>query len=377
MLAGCSKPEGPKSTGNGAPIRIGVVTSLTKIPVVGNGYRHGVELFIEQANARGGVLGRKLEAVVRDDMADPGTALRVAEELVRRDSVFAVTGPFLDNVTMALSEFARQNKVLFVNGYGATDQLTQEKQHAYAFIVQHGLTFWTGALAQEAAKLPAKRWATIAPNYVFGRDTVEAFRRQLKALRPDVEFVAEAWPATLKIDAGATLQALSRGKPEAVFSVLFGSDLAQLVREGGKRDFFADKTVINVNLGLPEEMNALGADSPGGWICNGYPWQFIEGAEHHAFVAAYENKYNQPPNFSALVGYVATQFLIAGIEKAGAVESERVIRALEGLSVPSPVGSLLMRARDHRSTLGVWVGRTAVHDGHGVMRDWKYVSGEQ
>src|SRR3546814_10349042 len=96
-------------------------------------------------------------------------------------------------------------------------------------------------LAEEAAKTGAKRWATIAPNYAYGKDAVAAFKEALKQRVPDVEFVGEQWPALGKIDAAAEVQALEALKPDGIYNVTFGGDLARFVREGNLRELFKDR----------------------------------------------------------------------------------------------------------------------------------------
>ena len=93
-------------------------------------------------------------------------------------------------------------------------------------------------LVPEAAKLKKKRWALVYPNYEYGQAAVAAFKENLKKLQPDVEFVAEQAPPLGKIDAGAVAQALADAKPDAIFNVLFGSDLTKFAREGKNRGLF-------------------------------------------------------------------------------------------------------------------------------------------
>ena len=123
--------------------------------------------------------------------------------------------------------------------------------------------------------MPAKRWATIAPNYAYGKEAVAAFEKALKAAKPDVEFVAEQWPALFKIDAGAEVQALDAAKPDAIFNVTFGSDLAKFVREGETRGLFKGKLVVGLLTGEPEYLDPLKGEAPQGWIVTGYPWYAI------------------------------------------------------------------------------------------------------
>ena len=230
-------------------------------------------------------------------------------------------------------------------------------------------------LAKEAAKLPAKRWATVAPNYAYGKDAVKAFKSVLKELKPDVEFVEEQWPALFKIDAGATVRALEAAKPDGIFNVTFGGDLAKLVREGSIRGLFEGREVASLLTGEPEYLDPLKAEAPEGWIVTGYPRDFIEDKSHKDYVAAYQAKFGELPKTGSLVGYNTILTIAAAIEKAGSTDRDKMLAAMKGLSFDSPSGNVTYRPVDHQSTMGAWVGRTAVKDGKGIMVDWFYADG--
>jgi len=231
-------------------------------------------------------------------------------------------------------------------------------------------------LAEEAAKLPAKRWATIAPNYKYGQDAVASFKEILKAKRPDVEFVAEQWPALFKIEAGAEVQALANAKPEAIYNVTFGSDLGKFVREGKLRGLFANREVVSLLTGEPEYLDALKDEAPEGWIVTGYPWYAIDTPAHDAFVTAYRAKFDDYPRLGSVVGYNTFKAIAAVIAQAGSTDTEAMVKAAEGITVDSPTGPFTFRAQDHQSTMGAYVGRTALRDGKGVMVDWRYADGK-
>ena len=233
-------------------------------------------------------------------------------------------------------------------------------------------------LAEEAAKLPAKRWAVVAPNYKFGQDAVAAFKKVMQAKRPDVEFVEEQWPALFKIDPGATVQALMQSKPDGIYSALFSRDLTAFVREAKLRGLLTDDlTVVGLLTGEPEYLDPMGAEAPEGWIVTGYPWYDITDPVHAQFIQTYRQKYDETPRMGSLVGYVFIQAVQAMFEKAGSTDQDALIAALKGLSFDSIVGPITFRALDHQSTMGTWVGRTAIRDGKPVMRDWHYAQGPQ
>lgn len=358
------------------PIRVGEINSYTgPLAAFTVPYRHGWELAVEEINARGGVLGRPLEVISRDDGGKPADAIKFAEELVRRENVDLLAGTFLSNIGLAVADFANRNKTLFVASEPLSDALVWEKGNAYTFRLRPSTYMQAAMLAEEAAKLPARRWATVAPNYEYGQSAVKAFQDVLKALRPDVEFVEAQWPALFKLDAGATVQALERAKPEAIFNVTFSIDLAKFVREGQLRGLFKDREVASLLTGEPEYLDPLKAETPEGWIVTGYPWQDVNTPEHMAFRSAYEDRFNDYPRAGSIVGYNTIMTIAAMIEKAGSTDTDAMVAAMKGLDVDTPFGQITFRALDHQSTMGAFVGRTALRDGRGVMVDFRYADG--
>ena len=357
-------------------IKIGEIQTYSKLTNFTFPYRNGWQLALEEINNAGGVMGKQLEIISRDDAGKPGTAVTVAEELIRKDKVALLMGTFFSNVGLAVTDFAKRNKVLFVAAEPLSDALVWAKGNRYTFRLRPSTYMQAAMLAEEAAKNPAKRWATIAPNYAYGKDAVASFKRVLKAKRPDVEFVAEQWPALFKINAGAEIQALADAKPEAIYNVTFGGDLAKFVREGKLRGFFEDVYVVSLLSGEPEYLDPLKDEAPEGWYVTGYPWYDIKTAVHMKFVEAYQKKFNDYPRTGSVVGYNTMMSVYYMLKKAGSTDTEKMVDAMEGLSFDSIVGPISYRKIDHQSTMGAYVGATALKDGKGVMVDWHYADGK-
>ncbi len=357
------------------PIKIGEINSYTRLPAFTEPYRKGWQMALEEINAAGGVNGRKLDVIARDDAGKPGNAVKIAEELVSNDKVSLLFGTFFSHIGLAVADFAKQRKVLFVASEPLSDAIVWSKGNRYTFRLRPSTHMQAAMLAAEAAKLPATKWATIAPNYAYGKDAVKEFKAELKKLKPDVEFIEEQWPTLFKIDAGATVRALERAKPEAIYNVTFGGDLAKFVREGSLRGLFENRTVVSLLTGEPEYLLPLKGEVPVGWIVTGYPWQFIEDEVHRKFVDAYKAKFSEDPKMGSLVGYNSMLAIAAIVKKAGGTDTEAMLKAASGLTFDSPSGPITFRVADQQSTMGAWVGKTGLKDGSGVMTDWRYANG--
>jgi branched-chain amino acid transport system substrate-binding protein len=357
-------------------VKIGELNSYKVFPAFLEPYRKGMELAVDEVNAAGGVLGRKLELVVRDDNGSPGDAVRVAEELIAREKVALLMGTFASNVGLAVADLANQRRILFLASEPLTDKMVWENGNAYTFRLRASTYMQTAMLVPEAAKLGKRRWAIVYPNYEYGQAATATFKRQMtaRAAGGNVEFVEQAVPLG-KIEPGPVVQALIDAKPDAIFSSLFGPDLARFVREGQLRGLFKDRPVLNLLGGEPEYLDPLKEEAPVGWWVTGYPWYAIDTPEHKRFRDAYQKKFNDYPRLGSVVGYSAVKSAAAALRKAGSTETAKLVAAMKDLPVDTPFGGIVFRASDHQSTMGAYVGRTAVKDGKGVMVEWRYVDG--
>ncbi len=356
-------------------IKIGEVNSYKAQPAFLEPYKKGMELAVDEINAKGGVLGRKIELITRDDNANPGDAMRMAEELVSREKVDILAGAFLSNTGLALADFAKQKKFFYLAGEPLTDKMTWQGGNQYTFRLRPGTYMQAAMLVPDAVKLKKKRWAIVYPNYEYGQSAIAAFKSLLKAAQPDVEFVTEQATPLGKVDAGSVVQALADAKPDAIFNVLFGADLSRFVREGNTRGLFKDRAVVSVLTGEPEYLDPLKDEAPDGWIVTGYPYYGATTTGHKAFLDAYQAKFKDYPRLGSVVGYSMIKSAAAGIEKAKSTESDKLVAAFKGLQVDTPFGRITYRAEDHQSTMGAFVGKTKNDGGKGVMVDYVYLDG--
>ena len=356
-------------------IKIGEINSYKAQPAFLEPYKKGMDLAIEEINAAGGVNGKQLELFVRDDNATPGDAVRAAEELLSREKVDVLTGSFLSNIGLALTDFAKQKKVFFLASEPLTDKIVWQNGNRYTYRLRSSTYMQVAMLVPEAVAMKKKRWAIVYPNYEYGQSAAASFKELLKAAQPDVEFVAEQAPPLGKLDSGSVVQAMADAKPDAIFNVLFGTDLSKFVREGNTRGLFKGREVVSLLTGEPEYLDPLKEETPNGWVVTGYPWYGIQTPEHKAFYNAYNSKYKDYPRLGSVVGYSAIKSLAEGMKKAKSADTEKLIAAFKGLSVMTPFGTAVYRVQDNQSTMGAYVGRTKNDNGKGVMVNFRYLDG--
>ena len=356
-------------------IKIGEINSYKAQPAFLDPYKKGWELGVEEVNAAGGVLGKKLQVISRDDNANPGDAVRVAEELVSREGVSLICGTFLSNIGLAVTDFAKQKKIFFLASEPLTDKITWQSGNRYTFRLRPNTYMQVAMLVPEALKLHKKRWALLYPNYEYGQSAAATFKAMMKKAQPDVEFVAEQATPLGRIDAGPVAQALADARPDAIFNVLFGADLVKFVREGNTRDLFKGREVVSLLTGEPEYIEPLKGEAPVGWIVTGYPYYGIQTEDHKKFFLAYYRKYNEYPRLGSVVGYSTIMSIAEGLRRAKSTDTEKLVAAFSGMPVTTPFGKITYRAIDHQSTMGAFVGKTKLEGDKGVMTDYRYLDG--
>ena len=287
-----------------------------------------------------------------------------------------LAGTFLSNIGLAVTEFAGKEKVFFLAAEPLTDKITWQNGNKYTFRLRPSTYMQVAMLMPDAIAAKKKRWAIIYPNFEYGQSASSWFKQMLTKAQPDVEFVTEQAPPLGKLDAGAVVQAIDDAKPDAIFNVLFGGDLAKLVREGTTRGTFKNRTVVSLLSGEPEYLDPLKDEAPVGWIVTGYPWDAIDTPAHKAFLDAYQKRWNDYPRLGSVVGYVTMKSLAAGIAKAGGHRYREADRGISRSEAGKPVRRRSSTAPSiTRRTMGAYVGKIALKDGKGTMSNFRYVDG--
>src|SRR5688500_14907404 len=200
----------------------------------------GAQMFVEETNAKGGVLGRKLQLIVRDSKGDANEAVRVSRELILKDNVDFLVGTLTSAEGPAVSPIARENKVLFIAPITKTDMLTAPQNlHPYVFRTAATTTTEGRSAAEVMAKWQdVKRVGTMSYDYAYGQDVTRAFVEHIKRLRPDIEIVDQQWPKLTEQDYTPFINAQLSRKPDAVFSSLWGGGFLTFAKQARPLQLF-------------------------------------------------------------------------------------------------------------------------------------------
>jgi branched-chain amino acid transport system substrate-binding protein len=342
----------------------------------------GAQMYVEELNSRGGMLGRKLELVTRDTKGSADEAVRVSRELILKDNVDFLVGTLTSAEGPAVSTIAKENKIVFIAAIPKTDQLTAPANlHPYVFRTASNTSIEGRTAAEIMAKWPVTRIATIAPDYAYGQDVTKAFVEHIKKIKPGVDIVDQQWPKLGEADYTPFINAQMGKRPEAVFSSLWGGHFLTFAKQAKPLKYFdaINNNFIAAGEGASiESTRTMGADYPVGIWGNAYDvftWS-SEPAAHKDYIArlaAYAKE--QTPSSWPINGYVAMQVLVEAIKKAGNTDSDAVAKALLDLTVDTPIGPQTIRARDHQANRGQFWGKTAMDPKYpfAVMKDVIYI----
>jgi branched-chain amino acid transport system substrate-binding protein len=364
------------------PIKVGMPMPLSGPPALfGEPATKGAQMFVDELNAKGGVLGRKLELITRDSKGDANEAVRQARELILKDNVDFLVGTLTSAEGPAVSVVAKENKIVFIAPIPKTDQLTAaDKLHPYVFRVAANTTMEGRSAAEIVAKWPVARVATMSFDYAYGQDVTRSFVEHLKKIKPSAQIVDQQWPKLGEQDYNPFINAQMAKKPEAIFSSIWGGFFVTYSKQGKALGMF-DAVKYNFigvgEAGSPETTKSMGKDYPVGIWGNSYDaFYWGESSAHKDYVARL-SKYlkDEYPSSWAIQGYTGMQFLVEAIKKANSTESDKVSKALLGLTIETPIGPQTIREKDHQANRGQLYGKTVLDPKYpfAIMKPVTYV----
>ena len=364
MMGNVLLPTKAKAAKIKDPIKIGDQAVLSGIfGSYGNFHRIGSLLAIEEINNNGGILGRKIEYMMKDATLKPDVAIRNARYYVEQWGADMIMGIDSSAQSLAVGKIMPQlNKPLLVT-HAATSKLTED------LVYKEGIkqifrisipTYQDGiSAAMLAAKLPITRWATVSPNYDYGKICWKTFKDMLKKLRPDVEFVSESWANFGTVDFSPYISKVMSSNAEGLYSVEWAGELITFINQAKKFGLFKKFKEVILPVGAAMDVvYGLGKNYPENlWLSCRYWYEYPPTNQNSNFVKTFYKRWNKYPHYVSEISYSAIYAYKMAVEKAGSVKTEDVIKALEGLTFVSPAGRRWIRASDHQAVYEVPWGR--------------------
>jgi len=350
----------PVGTNAQAPIKIGIVDTYSG-PATTYTYdvRDAFKLAIDEINAKGGVLKRKIEFTTRDDKFKVDICLSMAKELIMMEKVDILMGTINSAATLAVSEYCKAEKIPFIVTFSKSEKITGEKGHRYVFSISENTAMIGKAAATGLAKKPFVKYWIAGDDYEYGHALADGVWNNLKKLKPKVELIGQSWWKVGEPELTPYLTAITAAKPDAVIFATGGASMVNAMK-AVKATGFADKIPIFIHTATEHSTIApLGLDAPEKVIgTSNYHFYYPDTPKNKAFAKAFKDAYGREPKVGALYGYLAAQFITKALAKAGKMDREKFIDALGGLKVDSPIGEIEMRAFDHQAMLPMYMGVT-------------------
>ena len=341
------------------PIKVGIIDPYSGPPAVyAQDALNGFRLALADINKKG-VLGTKIEFSTRDTKFKVDIGLSMAKELVMNEKVDLLVGTVNSAVSLAVSDYAKGEKIPFIVWISKSEKITGEKGHRYAFSTAEN-TYMAGKAGGIAlAKKPYIKYWIAWDDYEYGHAIADAAWRNLKRLKPEVDRMGQSWWKVGEPDLVPYITAIVAAKPDAVIFATGGASMTNALK-AIRTTGMSEKVPIWIHTSTDHSvLKPLGLEAPEGVMGTiDYHFYHPDIPANRAFAKAFQEAYGNPPGFPAFHAYVTAHLIAKAFTKAGAIDREKFINALEGLKVDSPVGEIEMRACDHQAVLPIYMGVT-------------------
>jgi branched-chain amino acid transport system substrate-binding protein len=341
-------------------IKVGLVSSKSGVfAQQGEEVIRAVQFAIDEANARGGVDGRKVDVQVADDESTPDAGRRVAEKLAR-DGYNLLIGPIPSSISLALVQNLDRWDAAYFAVASKSDKLTGDTCKARSFRTNHSDAMDIAMIREWAKDLKEKSFAVLAADYVWGRDSGESFKKAAEAGGKSV-------PLSLYVPMGTKdfspyIAQLKAANVEAIWVAEIGRDAIAFVKQAQEFGLIPAKKLIGHSLIQNFMVNATG-DALKDTVGTTAYTPDLDTPRNKAFVAAWKAKFNRLPTDNEGQAYNGAQVIFAGVHRAGSTKPVEVSKALRGAQLDTLYGQVTMRAEDNQLVLPNFVGRAKVVGG--------------
>ncbi|MFZ5632469.1 MAG: ABC transporter substrate-binding protein [Bacillota bacterium] len=357
--AGCGSQAGREGGGKEAkPLKVGIIDCYTgPATTYTQDALDGFKLALQEIGGQG---GPKIEFVQRDDQFKVDLALNWAKELVMREQVDLLAGSINSAAALGVSQYARENKVPFLVWGAMSNKISGEAGHRYVFQMLPNTAMIGRAGAVQMSRMPYTRYWLAGSDYEYGHSVVSNFWANLEKMKPGVVKAGESWWRVGEPDFTPYINGIRAAKPEVLVVGTGGADMVPFLKAvkatGLSREI---KVWVHTATDL-STLRPLGAEAPEELLgTNPYHYYYPDTPENKAFVEAFKKAYNREPAAFALYGYITGKSIAEAYKKAGGPDREKIVGALEGLTLNSPVGPVTIRQFDHQVMMPMFFGKTA------------------
>jgi branched-chain amino acid transport system substrate-binding protein len=335
-LAGVVFASLPLPVAAQTPIKIGASMSVTGTYAKPGTYqKQGYDVCIDELNAKGGILGRKVELVIYDDQSTPATAVRLYEKLITEDKVDAVMGPYSSAVSEAVANVTEKYKKVMVAPLAATTSIFK-KGRKYIFMVITPAENYLDGLIDMAAKRGLKTVAIIHEDTLFPKasaaGTVEAAKK--KGMQVVLQ---EAYPKG-NTDFSALLVKIKAANPDVIAAGTYFDDAVAITRQMKELNVNPKMFGLTVGGDLPEFYDLLKQNAE--YVYGSTQWdESLPYPGQKEFLAAYKVKFKgQEPSYHTAAGYAGCLIYAEAVKKAGTLDADKVRDQLLKMEIKTAFG---------------------------------------
>ncbi|MHB8766772.1 MAG: ABC transporter substrate-binding protein, partial [Deferrisomatales bacterium] len=298
-------------------IKVGFVDTYSGPPsTYTNDVRDAFAMAVEKINAAGGILGRKVEVLTRDDKFKLDIALSMAKELVMKEEVDVLLGSINSAIALALSDFAKKEKVPYIATFAKSATITGAAGHRYVFAVSENTAMAGRAAAVALSKKPWTKYWIAGDDYEYGHSIGDEVMKSLKLLKPGVVVAGETWWKMGTPDFVPYISAIMAAKPDAIILATGAGSNASFLK-AAKTTGLTQQIPIYLHTGIEmATLKPVGLDAPEGLIGTAnYLYYYPDTPENKAFAKEFEGKFGRQPTVGALYGYLAANMIQKAYEK--------------------------------------------------------------
>jgi len=330
MLASIAPPATAQD-----PIKIGASMSVTgSYAKPGTYQKEGYDVCIDELNAKGGLLGRKVELVIYDDQSMPATAVKLYEKLITEDKVDAVMGPYSSAVSEAVANVTEKYKKVMVAPLAATTSIFK-KGRKYIFMVITPAENYLDGLIDMAAKRGLKTVAIINEDTLFPKASATGTAEAAKKRGMQV-VLQEAYPKG-NTDFSALLVKIKAANPDVIAAGTYFDDAVAITRQMKELNVNPKMFGLTVGGDLPEFYDLLKQNAE--YVYGSTQWdESLPYPGQKEFLAAYKKKFKHEPSYHAAAGYAGCLIYAEAVKKAGTLDADKVREQLLKLETRTAFG---------------------------------------
>lgn len=315
-------------------VRIGIALSQTgNLADSSTHYWRGVELWRDQLNAQGGLLGKKVDFVIYDDRSDPATAARLYERLITNDKVDLLISTVGSAQAATATAVAEKHKRIMINGGGASESI-QLRGFKYIFQTAARISAYVDGIDPLMKKYNVKNMAFVARDYAAARDMDKVVKGM--AQKNGVNMVMDEYFPSGNVDFASQIARARQAKPELWVSVGYPNEAIEMTRQF-RASNYTPKIFVHNGVAQEDYIKATGKDAEGAIGMSLYE-PSLKTAGNAKFVSNFKTRYGYEPGYYSSFGHTAVTVLEAAVKKAGSLDQDKLREVLTQMKMDTVMG---------------------------------------